>query len=295
MSDSFADLWASSAPTKSTSQEPKNKTNSNIPPRRQQYDAFSILSASQPSSRPVANNQLNDRQARPPRPASHRGDAFSDLFIPSLDGTAASRNPDRVNMTMAERAVLAQKTKVMQNSAASARIEPAHTSSLWDGLDALARPTAASPRPPASTPGHATPQDSFDFGFDDVHAAKAVPSTTSPPNNAAIENDDWGLSDIDSPPPSESRSADVFTKPVSGSKPTTLWDLDEFGSPKPQISQPPPQVPARSLAVTPGDFDFGDREDGLLGGDNSDAEDTFGIRDRHPRDDILGDLGKPVV
>lgn len=298
MSDSFADLWASSVPAKSTSQQPQKKIGSTNPPRRQQYDAFSILSASQPSSRPVANNQLNDRQGGQPQPTLRGGDAFSDLFTSSLDNASASRNPDRVNMTMAERAVFAQKAKAAQNHASSARIETAGTSSLWDGLDALARPTTSSPRPPASIRGNTTPQDSLDFGLDSVQAARAVQSTTSLPSNAAIENDDWGLSEFNSPPPSESRPASAPTKPVSGSKPTALWDLDEFGSSAPQRSQPSPRVPARSLTATPGDFDFGDREDGLLRGDNSDVEDTFGIRDRHfghPEDDILGDLGRPVV
>ncbi|KAG8215564.1 hypothetical protein J3R82DRAFT_7409 [Butyriboletus roseoflavus] len=298
MSDSFADLWASSAPTKPTPQQPQNKVGSPVPPRRQQYDAFSLLSASQPSSKPVANYQPNDRQGRQSQPISRGGDAFSGLFTSSLDGTTASRNPDRVNMTIAERAVLAQKAKFASNNANPGQIESTTVpSSLWDGLDALARPTTASPRPPVSTQGNTTAKDSFDFGFDDVPAAKDVSSMTSPPNSAATENDDWGLSEFSSPSPSESRSTPAPAKSVPGSKPTSLWDLDEFGSSEPQTSQIPPQIPARSLTGTPGDFDFGDREDGLLSGDKSDAEDTFGIRSSHPEhaeDDILGDLGKPV-
>ncbi|KAH0828779.1 hypothetical protein J3R83DRAFT_3219 [Lanmaoa asiatica] len=299
MSDSFADLWALSAPTKSTLQQTNKKIGSTIPPRRQQYDAFSILSASQPSNRPVTNNQLDDRQGRQPQPTLHGGDAFSALFTSSLDGAPTSRNPNQANMTMAERAVLAQKARVAQNNATSTQIELVHaSSSLWDGLDALARPTAASPPPPPSVQGNTTAQDNLDFGFDGVPAAKAVPSTMSSPNNASLENDDWGISDFSSPPPSESRSAPTVTNPISGSKPSTIWDLDEFESSEPQTSQLQPQVPARSLTGTPGDFDFGDREDGLLGGNNSDAEDTFGIRGSHSKlheHDILGDLGKPVT
>ncbi|KAH0832195.1 hypothetical protein J3R83DRAFT_13113 [Lanmaoa asiatica] len=272
MSDSFADLWASSAPTKSTPQQPNKKIGSTIPPRRQQYDTFSILAASQPSSRLVTNNQLNDRQGRQNQSTLHGGDAFSILLTSSLDGAPASRNPNQVNMTMAERAVLAQKARVAQNNAPSTQIEPAQTSpSLWDGLDALARPTTASPLPHVSI--------------------------TSSPNNGSLKNDDWGISDFSSPPPSEPRTTSTPTNPISRSKPTTLWDLDEFGSSESRTSSPKPQVPARSLTVTPGDFDFGDREDGPIGGDNSDAEDTFRIRGSHSEpleDDILGDLGKPV-
>ena len=294
MSDSFADLWASSAPTKSNPQQPQQKVGSTVPQRRQQYDTFSILSAAQPSSRPVANNQPSDRQGAQRQETSHRGDAFSDLFTSPLDGTAASRNPARAKMTMAERAVPAHKAKVAQNNTAPAQIEPASSSaSLWDGLDALARPTTASPRQPASIQGDTSARDSFDFGFGSLPAAGAIPST-SPPNNTSIENGDWGLHEFTS----ESRSVPAPTKPVTGSQPTTLWDLTEFGSSEPRTSQPQPRVPPRSLTGTPGDFDFGDREDGLLGGDNSDAEDTYNIRrghSGHPEDEILGDLGKPVV
>ena len=63
-----------------------------------------------------------------------------------------------------------------------------------------------------------------------------------------------------------------------------------------------PTVPASPHPLprphTLGDFNFGDREDGLLGGDNLHVEDTFNIRggrSEHPKDDVLGDLGKPVV
>ena len=51
------------------------------------------------------------------------------------------------------------------------------------------------------------------------------------------------------------------------------------------------QVPSHAVIGhgTPGAFDFGDRQDSLLGGDNSHAEDT------HPEVDILSYLGKPVV
>jgi hypothetical protein len=59
------------------------------------------------------------------------------------------------------------------------------------------------------------------------------------------------------------------------------------------VPHPLPLPHARRAKGTPGDIDFGDREDGLLGGDHSHAEDTFNIRSshsEHPEDDILGDL-----
>jgi hypothetical protein len=55
---------------------------------------------------------------------------------------------------------------------------------------------------------------------------------------------------------------------------------------------------ARLAQGTLDDFDFGNREDGLLGGGNSRAEDTLNIRggrSEHPEDDLLGDLAKPMV
>ena len=289
MSDSFADLWASSAPTKPSPQQPQKTIGSSAPPRRQQYDTFSILSASQPSSRYVANNQPSDRQGRQPQPASREGDAFSDLFASSLDGTLANRNPDRANLTMAERTVLAQKATVAQNNAMSTRREPASSSpSLWDGLDALVRPTTASPRPTTSAQGNTSSRDTFDFGLDSAPAAGAVSSSTSPPD------DDWSLSEF-TLQPSKSQPGPGPTKSVSRTQPANLWDLDDFSSSEPRTSPPQTQVPPRSLTGTPGDFDFGDRERVLLGDDNSDMEDTFGIPGGQDKDDILGDLGKPVV
>ena len=295
MSDSFADLWASSAPAKSTPQQPPKKLGPAAPPRKPQYDAFSMLSAAQPSTRPVVHTQLSDRHVKPPQATSRGGDAFSTLFTASRDGATASRQPDGAHMTMAERAALAQQAKAAHGHAALA-LAPG-SASLWEGLDALVRPTTTSPRPPASGRGSAAAQDEFEFGFDDVPTAKGGPTTTSPPNKAPAEHDDWGLSEFTSPTPSVSQSALPPRKPVPDAKPTTLWDMDEFGSSAHPPSQPRSQLPSRSLTGTPGDFDFGEREDGPRGED-SDGEDTFGIRGRHaehPEDDILGDLGKPVV
>jgi hypothetical protein len=57
----------------------------------------------------------------------------------------------------------------------------------------------------------------------------------------------------------------------------SVWDIDDFDSSSPSD----PQLLPRSR--TPGDFDFGDREDGLLRSHSDDGN-----------DDILGDLGRPV-
>ncbi|KIJ57961.1 hypothetical protein HYDPIDRAFT_34639, partial [Hydnomerulius pinastri MD-312] len=299
MTDSFADLWASSAPTKPTQPPPKLGAAANTSqvnptyPRRPQKDAFSILSASQPATRTqspqIANQTQTGGQAASQRSSNNTtGDAFSGLFSSSM-GSLGGGQASTGNMTMAERAALAQKSKVQQYSGASsgsgygngggaASVVP----SAWDGLDSLAqtaRPAAVSP-----------PQDDFDFAFE------SAPTTTNKASTSLVDNndDDWGLSEFSSP---QSKSPSITTttaptsKPASTSKPQTLWDLDDFVSPSSQTA------PSRSQTGTPGDFDFGNREDALLGGDDSDGEDTFGISGAATRqeDDILGDLGKPVV
>ena len=65
MSGSFADLCADQVNS-------QQKVSSTVPPRRQQYSVFSVLSTSQPCSSPVANNQPNDRQGRQPQQTSRR-------------------------------------------------------------------------------------------------------------------------------------------------------------------------------------------------------------------------------
>ena len=108
-----------------------------------------------------------------------------------------------------------------------------------------------------------------DFGFDTPSLAPtAAPVPTKSPQPPPADDDDWGLGDFASaapaaaPPPSNKQS-----KAPRGD----LLGLDDF------LSGAPSQA-----SDSPGDFDFGNREDGLLN-NQSDGE-----------DDILGDLGKPV-
>ncbi|KAF9222857.1 hypothetical protein BS17DRAFT_818174 [Gyrodon lividus] len=299
MVDSFADLWASSAPTKPI--QPPQKLGAAPPtqqsitsyPRRPQQDAFSILSATQSSttrtlSPQIANQtqpQQSSTQALLKSSNAAAGDAFSGLFIASTGSSLASTG----SMTMAERAALAQKAKAQKSYSVKSG-SSAPTSSAWAGLDALAQPT--------SNVAASSTTDDFDFAFD------SVPTTSnSPLNNNSINNDDWGLSEFSSPPPVIQSNSPFTAAPItksasasasaSASKPQTLWDLDEFASPS-------HQQPSCSHTGTPRDFDFGDREDGLLGGDDSEAKNACGLRasssgaNTH-EDDILGDLGKPVL
>ncbi|KAG1818543.1 uncharacterized protein BJ212DRAFT_1446402 [Suillus subaureus] len=253
MSDSFADLWSSSAPSNPTSPQILGaaKQRATIPQRSQ--DAFSILSASQPTSR-THSPQVTGSTTQPRNPAPAGGarnaDAFSSLFSGSL---ADGRNNNTVNMTMAERAAAAQRAKLQQAQAPSRVTVP--LPSAWDGLDSLAR---------QSTPSHPSPSPSpqADFNF----SALASSSTTTV--KSPVGGDDWRSSGSTAPQPQSTSQK----KPAG-----TLWDIDDFDS-SPH-SNPP--IPPRSR--TPGDFDFGDREDGLLETHSNDSN-----------DDILGDLARPV-
>ncbi|KAG0691905.1 hypothetical protein DFH29DRAFT_974245 [Suillus ampliporus] len=252
MSDSFADLWSSSAQSNPTSPQILGAAKPRPPIPQRPQDAFSILSASQPTSRRHSPQVTSTTQPRNPVPAGgpRNGDAFSSLFSGSL---ADGRNNATANMTMAERAAAAQKAKLQQGQAPPTVTAP--LPSAWDGLDSLVQPSATS-RPSPSR----SPQDNFDF------SAFASSSTTAA--KSPVGHDDWGISDFIAPQP----------QPTSQKKPTkTLWDLDDFDSSSP--SDPP--IPPRSR--TPGDFDFGNREDGLLESHSDDGH-----------DDILGDLARPV-
>ena len=145
------------------------------------------------------------------------------------------------------------------------------SASAWAGLDSLGEFASAK----SSTPGQgvSAPQDD-DWLFSAQPAKSSTSATKSAPmNTTPTPKDDWGLDEFISQPASHKPTS---TQPAGQS----LLDLDEFNPiPSSQSSRASPQPPLRS--DTPGDFDFGDREDGLL--DNQSDE-----------DDILGELSKPV-
>jgi hypothetical protein len=177
-------------------------------------------------------------------------DAFSGLFSGSL---ADGRNNNTANMTMAERAAAAQRAKLQQAQAPSRVTAP--LPSAWDGLDSLARQPTPSQHSPSPSP-----QADFDFS---VFASSSATTVKSP-----MGDDDSSSSNLTAPQPQS----------ISQNKPGgTLWDLDDFDS----SSHSHPPIPPRSR--TPDDFDFGDREDGLLEIHSDDSN-----------DDILGDLARPV-
>ena len=286
MSDSFADLWNSTGASKPAEQPRKlgSLTPVAASSRAPRHDAFSILASpagSSPASRsgtPGATGPLqaarsmgaaspsSSASAKPiQKSTSSRGDAFSGLLAGSL---ASASEADRGNMTIAERAALAERERreqMHQHHAAAQK-----SASAWAGLDSLGGFASVKP----STPAHVstTQDDDWLFGSE---AAKPSTSTTKSTSNKSppLPKDDWGLDDFISHPPAQKSAS---AQPTGQS----LLDLDEFHPvDASQSSRVSPQPLLRSS--TPGDFDFGDREDGLL--DNQSDE-----------DDILGELSKPI-
>ncbi|KAH9049618.1 hypothetical protein EDB84DRAFT_1585427 [Lactarius hengduanensis] len=261
MSDSFADLWSSSAPVK-PSQPARKLGASPVPPPgalRPKYDAFAMLAAS-------ASKTPSPRSLTPSAPAvvaqksnggaatSTSGDAFGDLLSGSFGA-----NPSNANLSIAEQAARANARVIQQPPI------PPQTSSAWAGLDSLAGGASFS-----SSLQHkpATPEVDDDWIFG---------STTTPAPKPS--NDDLGIEDfVSRPQPSDD------PLPPRPAKANSLWDLDDFNSTSNQgrrISSPASNLPP-SRSDTPGDFDFGDRENALLDDDSGSD------------DDILGDLGKPA-
>lgn len=288
MSDSFADLWNATAPSKPT-QPTQARTLGSItpaaqPPRKPTYDAFSALAASSSSSTRsstpsyVSSPPLTKAGstgsvplvggARPVQKAnSSGGDAFSDL----LSGTITSTS-NGANLTIAQRAALANKQRLGQptvsqhNPAGSKAVD-----SAWAGLDTLGASSFSSSRTTSTSPKPPQPQE--DWLFDSVPASISKSPASKP--QPAQDKDDWGLDDFISKP-APSRPSQTTSQSQS------LWDIDEFASPSPADARGISPTPQNGRSSTPGSFDFGDREDGLL-------DDQFG-----DEDDILGVLSKPV-
>ncbi|KAI0940300.1 hypothetical protein AcV5_001446 [Taiwanofungus camphoratus] len=282
MSDSFADLWNSTGASRPTEQPRKlgSLTTAPDPARNSQNDVFSMLASAGSSS---ANSRSNTPSAAGPiqstrslgfnalgpgmgakpiqKSSSSGGDAFSNL----LSGALASNSRNGANMTMAERAALAEKEGLeqMQRQQISAKQQ----ASAWEGLDSLGASLSTFSAMSSSTLP-LSQEDDWDFGLEPTKVLKPFTSAQSVPSVV----DDWGLSDFTSQP-SIAKSA------ATAEQTNSLFDLEDFEStPAIQYTLEPPS--ARS--TTPGDFDFGDREDRLLD-DKSDNE-----------DDILGALSRPL-
>ncbi|KAI6027339.1 hypothetical protein BKA83DRAFT_4227667 [Pisolithus microcarpus] len=226
MADSFADLWTSSAPVQQ-SQQPQRLGASapqkpNPPSQRPQWDAFSVLSASQPTPRthPPLQPQVQRIQQKPVAVSQRQNvssDAFSGLFDASMGFGSGSTNATS-NMSIAEKATL------------QLQVVP----SAWDGLDSLAQ--TGTPLVP-STMKAAPSQDDFDLTLGHAKASQKADSAQSSAQS--------------------------------------LWDVDDFTSPSSHHSQ-------RDTSTS---FVFADQND---------CESALFDGNGH-EDDILGDLGRPVV
>ncbi|KAF7296558.1 UBA/TS-N domain protein [Mycena chlorophos] len=266
MSDSFADLWNSSAPTKPTPAPQKlgaasATTSAANGARRPQNDLFSMLSAasSPSSSRPMTpqtrvQQQQQQQSPQPQLAASNGGDAFSGLLGGSLGGNSMA------NMTMAQRAQMQQ----AQQAKAAVAAQTQMASSAWAGLDSLS--SFASPKPPVAAKA---PSSSSMLDDDDDWGFLSTPATApSPPAQPA--------------PVSRQKSDTLIPTTSPAPKPTPksmgLWDhIDDFSSTSTSSAKAATPSPPARFASPSADFDFGDREDR--------GADDF---------DLLGDLGKPV-
>ncbi|GBE80235.1 hypothetical protein SCP_0214450 [Sparassis crispa] len=276
MADSFADLWNSTAPTKPP--EPPRKLGSLTPivssARPPQNDVFSMLASASPSTRNSRSNtpsatgplqstrSLGTSSPAIPKPVQKSTSAGGDAFSSLLAGPFASSSTS-ANMTIAERAAKAERERKEQSH--GAQTVSKHQVAAWAGLDSLGT-TSFGAKSSSATALVKIQDDEWDF----VSAPSKTQSVAEPPPPADVDLFDEFLSQ---PAP---------LRPAPSQAPQSILDLDEFTSPSVLSNfRHSPERPT-SRINSPGDFDFGDREDALLDDDSNDE------------DDILGALSKPV-
>ncbi|KAI0371504.1 hypothetical protein BV20DRAFT_965253 [Pilatotrama ljubarskyi] len=286
MSDAFSDLWNSTGVSKPAQPPPKlgsvvSASSAQPATRKPQNDVFSMLAAAGSSSS-VGSRSVTPAQspalglnatAKPMQKAASTGTSLGngDIFSGLLSGFSSSQSSNSANLTIAQRAALVEKERRERAQQQASSPQP-HTPSAWAGLDALGATSAAA----NTTTGH---DPLADLGFGSFSTATTItPSTarSKPAQSASPPDDDWGLEDFASRPAAVPASKG---KAASTTKFDDLLGFDDFHTPS---STRPSASPAPPASDSPGDFDFGDREDGLLGNQSSDD------------DDILGDLSKPV-
>lgn len=258
MSDSFADLWNSSAPPKSQPQKLGSVLTRNAL-KPVQPDVFSLLSSagsSNHSSRsmsPVVAGGPSQRttQNSVTTSLSNGGD---DAFSSLLSGSLVTSTNGKTGMTMAEKAAEAERQKLGNLSGHEQIIKPAATSNVWDGLDSLA---IASTKTVPSSSKHQQAVSIDDWAPDTLTSQTASftgPAELASPHASIVmtQDNDW--------------LNEFVNEPMSQLEPQTI--SDQFKS----------KLPSLQHAT----FDFGDRQDTFLGDDfNSE-------------DDILGALSKPI-
>ena len=289
MGDSFDNLWSTAAPSNPLSlpQKPQklndliSSATTSSQPARPHNDLFTLLAASNSSSNsnsrtssPGTANQTNHKSSSPKLASPSDSDAFSGLLSDSFgNGTLASGN-----LSMAERAARVEKERRDKLLSSTKQPPTKPQSPAWVGLDSLGTTT-----PSFTPPAKQTTQqrkDDFDWLFDSPVPTSSKPpppppSTRTPP---AIPDDDeeWGLSGFTTKP----TAAPVpLTPQQQTANPSSIWDFEDVD----HSNRPPPPPRRANRPNSPGeDFDFGSREDRLLGHDSNDE------------DDFLGSLSKPL-
>ena len=314
MTDSFADLWSSSAPkTKAqTLASASSSIHTSKTTRTSKPDAFSFLATSAQHSRYGSPHSTSGNAGKrsntntppvlpPSRGAPSAGvDAFSDLFSSTSSAAGTSQT-----MTLAEKLALEAQAKHSRvvGEGHQLKTNVGSQDSAWLGLDSLAR---------------------------------SAPSDRSSVSGNLKAGDDWGLGDFSSFSTSTTSAAPStmiqtpLSHPQPQPKPAKLWDLQDFTSPSSSAhsSRPSSQQKARQnsqlnptkfkstvldvditiqddaddpsragsglLDLDDGATDFNldssEQRKGLLGQD-LDFNDTV---DNRGDDDILGILSQPV-
>ena len=175
---------------------------------------------------------------------------------------------------MAEQAAKAEKERRDRLLNLSQRAATKAQSPAWSGLDSLGTTSTFTPPPEQAAPQK---QDDFDWLFDTPTSTFSKPTPlTKKPSVIVDKDDDWGLSDFGSKPTPAPTTSAPHPKAVKSS---SVWDFEDVEP----SNQPSPLPRKVTRPNSPGeDFDFGNREDGLLDNDSNDE------------DNILGSLSKPV-
>lgn len=200
MSDSFADLWASSAPTTNTSGAQKNQSlasQATVRPQQsfqtngggRKYDAFSVLANSGNASSSNLNSRTSSRSTTPQTGTgtgqNSKGlSAFDDLV--SLGGKKSS--PLSSQLTSPLNSINSSRERVGLSLGSTSKAPS--SSDLWD-FDLLSAPNVT---PPMSTHvnAHSPSPDPFDFGTLSTH-------TNGTPSISMSNEDDDLLGDLSKP------------------------------------------------------------------------------------------------
>jgi hypothetical protein len=285
MSD-FADLWNSITPA--TTNKPPGKSlssqilasktngsaNASQPASRVATPSYFAASSLSPQSggQPFRPNSRTGSTTTKPTLNPTAGDAFGDLL--SLSDDSRSKN-----MTIAERKAQADRERAKAEE--RARQEREAHGAFWDKLE-FADSSGSGPRAGGSFSGISAPTPQPPTSR--INTTLLVPSRVSPlPSSQpsrptpVSSTDPWDLDRFLAPSKSVSQ-APTPSSNVSPVQKDTQDNLDLFdllGTSSSTQPVPPAQPPRLSpvRTGTPGDFDWGDRED---------------------QEDLLGELSKPV-